>query len=340
MFPARRFPKRAAVTAAALAVAAMSFPVGSARALPQTQGLRVEENQTVEQAYPPVPGQNPLPGLPEYRLVKPEDCATVTYCDVVPLEIVVPPTLGEADEFFVKVELSWTTNKIPEGPTLPIPGQTGPVTNETAVNDMDLYVWDIPAAAEPVEVAASAELPEQLKLFRPTKGKYQIVVLNYLGPNQGYTLKVTYSPESIVPPFESLEPGFEALIPVVEPTPAPPVEPPAVEEPPVDRSAEPAPLPEPAALPVTAPEPPRIDLTPVPVDPDPDFADFADSSFDEELAAPVSNVLQERKARVVGPAEPASAGSLVLWLVLLPLAVLAAAGFWLARKSSAILRLS
>lgn len=332
--------RRLALVGGALVLAAMAVPTGAARALPQAQGLRVEENQSVEQEYPPIPGQNPLPGLPEYKLITPDECKTMTYCDVVPLEVVVPPTLDEADEFFLGLELSWVTEKIPEGPSLAIPGQEeGPVTSETAVNDMDLYVWDEPQGAEPIEASASADLPEELKIFRPTKGNYQIVVLNYLGPNQGYKLKATYSPEVIVPPFESLEPGFiDPGIPVVL-SPAAPVEAPEPEEAPVDLSAEPEPLPDsPPAQPVP-PAAPAVDLTPVAVDPDPDFADFGDDVFDEELAAPVSDVLQERTARVSGPAEPPSGTSLVLWLVILPLALLAAAGFWLARKSSTILRL-
>jgi hypothetical protein len=85
---------------------------------------------------------------------------------------------------------------------------------------------------------------------------------------------------------------------------------------------------------VTAPA-----LTPVAVDPDPDFSSFSDAAFDRQLAAPAGNVLAEKQARAVGPPKPASAGSLVFWLVGVPLLLVAAAGLWLWRKGSAVLKM-
>ncbi|MGH9037548.1 MAG: hypothetical protein ACRD0O_17465, partial [Acidimicrobiia bacterium] len=92
--------------------------------------------------------------------------------------------------------------------------------------------------------------------------------------------------------------------------------------------------PEPAVEP--APAPP---LEPVAVEADPDFENFDDVDFADALAAPAqSDVLRERKARVVAAAKPASAPSLVLWLAVLPLAVAGGGGFWLARRGSGVLR--
>jgi hypothetical protein len=77
----------------------------------------------------------------------------------------------------------------------------------------------------------------------------------------------------------------------------------------------------------------------VPVEPDPDFSNFSDAAFDQQLAAPGPAVLAEKQARAVGPPKPASAGSLVFWLAGVPLLLVAAAGLWLWRKGSAVLKL-
>ncbi len=57
-------------------------------------GIRVGENQKVEKEFGPIAGENPLPGLPAPapRLNTPEACKQATYCDVIPLEVVLPPT--------------------------------------------------------------------------------------------------------------------------------------------------------------------------------------------------------------------------------------------------------
>jgi hypothetical protein len=323
------------VVALALIAAAANAPVSPVGALDQAAAaIRVEENQTVEKEFGPLAGQKPVNiPAPAPPLDTPDDCKQATYCDVIPLEVMVPPTLAPADEFFVAVELSWATENIP----------STPATNTMAVNDMDLYVWDNPQGEEVVAESAGGTEPEALKMYRPTKGKYQIVVINFAGPNTGYKLKVTYKPEIIPQPFESLEPAFSfPSAPVSEPVPT---------TPPVDLSDMPEPPAAPAAD-VTAPEPatpaatpapppaPAPNLDPVPVEPDADFAKFSDADFDQALAAPPApSVLQERRARASGPAEPPSTSSLLFWLAVVPLAVVLGGGAWLARRGSAVLRL-
>jgi hypothetical protein len=296
--------------------------------------IRVTENQTVEKKFAPIPAMQPLPALPAPapKLNTPSQCRQATYCDVIPLEVVLPPTLKPSDEFFVSVALEWQTQSLPG-----ISAGGADYTKPTDVNDLDLYVWADPEGDEPVQQASTASHPEQLRLFRPSKGKYSIVVFNYQGPNTGYTLRVEYKPEKIVPPFESLAPEFNP--PVATP------EVPAVT--PVDESAAPPALPVDtsgqASTPTTAPAPPPeakpAPLTPVAVDPDPDFTNFADDAFDQQLAAPKTDVLTEKQVKAVGPPKPASTGSLVFWLAIVPLLLVAAAGFWLSRKGSAVLKL-
>ena len=89
-------------------------------------------------------------------------------------------------------------------------------------------------------------------------------------------------------------------------------------------------------LPSNWQEPPP--LTPVAIDPDPDFTNFADDAFDEQLAGPSTDVLREKQVKAVGPPKPASGTSLVFWLAIVPLLVMAAGGFWLSKKGSAVLK--
>jgi hypothetical protein len=290
--------------------------------------IRVTENQTVEKDFPPIAAAEPLPGLPAPapKLATPDSCKQATYCDLIPLEVVVPPTLKPSDEFFVTVALEWKTQSLP----------ATAYTKPQDLNDLDLYVWNDPQGAEPVQQSATAVQPEQLRIFRPSKGKYSIVVFNYVGPNTGYKLRVSYKPEKIVPPFESLAPDFNPV-----------ATPPAPYEPPADLSEPPAQLPidnsdvaeTPTTAPAAPPEAAPAPLTPVVVEPDPDFTNFADDAFDQQLAAPTTDVLIEKQVKAVGPPKPASTSSLVFWLAVVPLLLAAAGGIWLSKKGSAVLKL-
>ena len=297
--------------------------------------IRVTENQTVEKEFGPLAMANPAPGTPDPvpKFNTPEACKQAAYCDVIPLEIVLPPTLKKSDEFFVTVSLDWKTDKLPG-----VKVGEAEYTKPTDVNDLDLYVWDDPVNEEgvPTQQSATGAIPEKARLFRPAKGKYSIVVFNYLGPNTGYKVKVEYKPEAIVPPFESLNPDFNPV--ATPPAPfEPPVELPEPETPtlPIDTSGVDT---TPTTLPPPPPEVKPAPLTPVAIDPDPDFTNFADDAFDDQLAAPTTDVLTEKQVKSVGPPKPASASSLVFWLAIVPLLLLGGGGFWLSRKGSAVLK--
>ncbi len=297
--------------------------------------IQVTENQKVEKEFGPIAGQNPAPGYllpaPAPKLNTPEMCKQQPFCDVIPLEVVLPPTLKPADEFFVSVTLEWKTGRI-EG----VSAGGHEYVKPTDVNDLDLYVWDDPIGEEPANQAATAKTPETLRLFRPSKGKYSIVVFNYSGPNTGYKLTVEYRPEHIESPFESLAPDFMPIETPVTPF-EPPVEDLGPVELPVDTSGQDfTPVTQPTAPPAeSAPAP----LTPAVIDPDPDFTNFADDAFDEQLAAPTTDVLTEKQVKAVGPPKPASAESLIFWLAIVPMLLLAVGGIWLSKKGSAVLKL-
>ncbi|HEV3364837.1 MAG TPA: hypothetical protein VG795_12000 [Acidimicrobiia bacterium] len=297
--------------------------------------IRVTENQKVEKEFGPIPAMNPLPiapPAPAPKLNTPEQCRQQPYCDVIPLEVVLPPTLKPADEFFVSVNLEWKTERI-DG----ISAGGHEYVKPTDVNDMDLYVWDDPIGEEPIVQSATSATPEFTRLFRPSKGKYSIVVFNFSGPNTGYKLTVEYRPEHIVPPFESLAPDFTPIETPPDPLVAPIEEPEAPVELPIDTSGEDfTPLAPPPAPPAEAAPAP---LTPVAIDPDPDFTNFADDAFDEQLAAPATDVLTEKQVKAVGPPRAASAGSLIFWLAIVPMLLLAGGGIWFSKKGSAVLKL-
>jgi hypothetical protein len=326
--------RRLAILATAVAVMGLLAlsPARPVSALDQTaHSIRVTENETVEKDFGPLPSFNPLPGLPNPapKMNTPDMCRQQAYCDVIPLEVVLPPTLKPGDEFFVTVTLSWQTSQLPG---------VDPYSKPINVNDLDLYVWNDPIAEDgmPAQFKASDVQPESLRLFRPSKGKYSIVVFNYQGPNTGYKLKVEYKPENIVPPFELLPPELTApdVMPVTETPVESPDETPAL---PIDTSGfdDTPPATAPPAPVETTPPP----LTPVAIDPDPDFTNFADDAFDEQLAARPSDVLQEKQVKAVGPPRPASTGTLVFWLAIVPMLLVAAGGLWLSKKGSAVLKL-
>ena len=113
-----------------------------------------------EGVRPDLASANPLPGTPRRRRPKlntPEHCKQATYCDVIPLEVVLPPTLKPSDEFFVTVTLEWETDQI-QG----VPAGGHDYDSPRTVNDLDLYVWNDPVRdEEPTQASATAKLPER-----------------------------------------------------------------------------------------------------------------------------------------------------------------------------------
>jgi hypothetical protein len=328
-------PLAAVATAGGLLAVLALSPAPPVSALEQSNNaIQVTEDQTVEKEYGPIAMPNPAPSLPPPvpQSYNPEACKQATYCDVIPLEIVLPPTLQPKDEFFVTVSLDWTTDQLPG-----VKVGEAEYRKPEDINDLDLYVWNDPPAEQPVKGGSGATRPEQARFFRPDKGKYSIVVFNYSGPNRGYKVKVEYKKENLAPPFELLAPEFTPVAPPPEPF-VPPVELTEPEEAP----ALPVVIPGFDTGPGAAPAPPAeakpAPLTPVVIDPDPDFTNFADDAFDEQLAAPTTDVLTEKQVKAVGPPKPASAPSLVFWLAFVPLLLLAGGGLWLSRKGSAVLK--
>ena len=319
-----------ATTAALLGLLSLT-PALPVSALDQAANtIRVTENQTVEKDFGPIAAAEPLPGVPAPapKLNTPDACKQATYCDLIPLEVVLPPTLRPSDEFFVTVGLEWTTQSLPGTADTP-----SPRTSTTSISTCGTT----PRPTSRSSRRPPPPSPEQLRLFRPTKGKYSIVVFNYVGPNTGYKLKVSYKPEKIVPPFESLAPDFN---PVATP-PAPPRRSTCRSR---RRDVADRQLRRGGHRPRPRRRPRRAGGRPGPADPGgrrlrPRLHELRRRRLRPATGRPDHRRPDREAGQAVGPPKPASTSSLVFWLAIVPLLLVAAAGFWLSKKGSAVLKL-
>lgn len=300
----------------ATALTLLGPPAG---ALPQP-GMTITEDQVVVQEYPPIAGNNPAG-----EAHTPDVCMVSAYCDLIPIEVIVPDDITTDDEYFVQIEVEWDTRRAPGDPVLSPDGYT--------LNDMDFYVYTDPPTQEEAESrghtadtasdptitdGATGTTPEVAFLFKP-KGKYLIVINNYLGANTGYTITLTWFTESIPAPFEKLADEFRPSGSATPLRPTGPV------------PTAPAPIAAPVASPGGVAFPP---LAPVEVVEDADFAagDFETSGFEDELAAPPRVELDVTPAR----ATPPSGAALFFWLLAVPLAVVALGGTALLRRRATL----
>lgn len=296
----------AAVAAASAALLTLVVP--PAHALPQ-QRITLSEGEIKEVSYGPIPGNNPANDLHT-----PEQCNTSAYCDTIPVTILRPADFDETQDYFVQFQLTWDSQKVPDALE---------PSGERAVNDLDMFLYNdpiVPNAGEDqdgvISSGASGGEPEIAYLSIPN-GNYSVVVVNFVGANTGYTLKLTWVSEAITTPFESVAPGY---------TPPPPTEsgsPPSVERPSTGTFD---------AAPLAAPS-----LEVAPIEPDTSFdSGFDDTGSSDVLAAP-PNV--DFKPASISKPRPPSGVALVLWMLVLPLAGVALGGAWLSRRSANLLRI-
>lgn len=294
--------------ALALAATALTLLAPSASALAQ-QRITLSEGEIKEVSFGPIPGNNPAGDLHT-----PEQCNTSAYCDTVPVTVVRPASFDETQDYFVQFQLSWDSPMVPDALE---------PSGERALNDLDMYIYNdpiVPTAGEDQDGAisrgASGGEPEIAYLSLPN-GNYSVVIVNYVGANTGYTLKLTWVSESIGTPFESLAPGYT-------PPPSTQSGPPPVVTPPSTGTFD--------APPLAAPS-----LEVAPIEPDTSFDSGFDSSSSIDVLAAPPNV-EFRPASVSKP-RPPSGLALVLWMLVLPLAGVALGGAWLSRRSANLLRI-
>lgn len=276
------------------------------------EGIEVTKDQTAEREYGPIAVSG---GNASSRTRTPSFCENSAACDVIPLKIVVPPDLAEHEEFFVRVVLSWEQTDGPLG---------------TSSSDLDMYVYD-DYDAGPSDVIASGSStanPEIASLERPRKGEYWVAVANFAGANNGYTLQARWMTGQIPTVYEDLGPQRRDDDTGGEDDDY---------EPPVDRSGDRADttkeyVPPASVEPLPSPEP---------VSPLAGSDEFAFGPTDSVTGAPSSvggdfepagsDLFSARPAAILGRAEPVPAPVLFFWLLMVPFALVAGAGFWLWR---------
>jgi hypothetical protein len=310
----------------ALVATVLTFAAPGASGLEQPR-VTLVPNQKLVNDYFPLIGNNPGATVDASTTVSTDICSKATACDVIPLTV---PDPKDEDDFFVTITLNWDTAEVPNVPVL----------GDTAVNDLDLWIVDDPFNEEagPDEdgfhyKSAGTDEPEIVQMYRPI-GNFNILVVNATGVNTGYRLTFDWTTDRPPTIFESLPPAFTgggSTRPAAAPTPAP-FRPAA--EPTVDLPDEAPLLP---SVPVAAPTA-RPDLTAgVTAAPDSSFSSgFGDApSLDQELAGPPAQTFVP--TAVVKPKAPATV-TLLLWLLVLPLLLVAIAAAVLNRRRSTMLR--
>lgn len=279
-------------------IAALPFVASPAGAAGQDP-VRVVEGQDVEREYGPIPGN--WPAAPTLKWLPPscgDGGAGSATCDNIPIEVV-RPEIGELDDWFMVLEIAFE------------PADAG---------DLDIYLWDDAQNGSYIEVSRSAGSgnPEVIKTFTPELGKYNLTVVNWAGPNTGYTLKAYLVVAEFTPPFEVLAPEFtpsdggsgfgdgSAWSPS-----------------PIDYSAVPDDL---------GPASGGPQFGEIAIHTDDDFAEFGESDFDREISAPAIPAGTRRSL----PA-PSDVPGLVafFWLGLVPLILLLLGAFLIRRRSQA-----
>lgn len=317
--PSLRTTTRAAATGAvlsALVASVLTFVAPPASAITRDP-ITISEGEVVRRSFPGVAGNNPAG-----EAHTPDVCAASAYCDVIPLQVVVPPGKDPDDEYFVEIEVVWETSRGPSDPVL--------FPNGYTTNDMDMYVYTDPATAEEAESrghspdgasdpwvssGATGDTPERALIFKP-RGAYSIVIVNYVGVNRGYDMEVTWFNETIPSPFEKLAEEF-----------APPAATPAPVRPTPTTSTT---VPATTEIAVGAPSTttPTLDVA-EDLDPSLDSEDFDTSDFEDALAAPDPIDLGPVETATV---RPPSGLALFFWLLALPLGIVALGGAVLMRR--------
>lgn len=295
------------------AVAVILSPAASAL---EKDRVVLGENESVTLEYGPLVGANQGALIDASTTISKDLCTAATFCDVIPLTVKPPRTFDLEDaDFFVKITLSWDSYTV----------ENVPLEGDVAVDDYDLWIVNDPFDPEagPDEDgfayhSASLANPEEVQMFAPI-GDWHLLVNNAAGRSLSYQLEITWSTTPYPDPFESLPPTYSQTGKV---TPAKPTL---------------------ASPPPTLATPPAV-FTPEPVEPSlaPSSPPVADSTFSqgfdddgglaEAIAAPPTTELDFRPSSTDASFPAPSGLSLLLWLLALPLLLVAGAGWLLQRR--------
>ncbi|MEA3055504.1 MAG: hypothetical protein QOD30_936 [Actinomycetota bacterium] len=186
---------RGALLVALLLAIGVALVPNYARALDGT-AFTIKANTTTEVDEPPIPGNDPASsqGSAVVGSPTPDQCALSPSCMTVPVKIEVPPR-NAGDDFVVYLAFTWEQ---PSG-----------------LEDIDFWIYDDGQTAKNkgttgyTEIASSAsgDMPEKVKLYEPLFGTYNIVANNFSGANTGWHIKAESTVGKFEKPFESLAPA-------------------------------------------------------------------------------------------------------------------------------------
>ena len=194
--PVRRTLIVPAVAVAALALLSLPVPPATATTLP---GISIKVNETKLIHGAPIQGvsvqfqannkDNPVASSP--TATTPADCASdVVGCDMIPLTLDVPeddPDLIEGQAYLLSVVVSWDSGQSVDN--LP---EVGTIRQ----NELESYLYQDPQVRDSSGSATFTSSshnsnPAELNAVSPTSKKFNLVVANYFGVNNGYTLQIS-----------------------------------------------------------------------------------------------------------------------------------------------------
>ena len=172
---------------AALVVVGVSvlavWPGDRPAAADNQEPIKVAAGDTVVREYDPLVGTDPAnqPGATR----DPGQCATVTWCDNIPIDLSVPSDLKNSDteDYFLRLKIEW---------------------DNSGGDNVNTYLYDNPWEGDAaIASSATANMPETINLYRPEKPSYILVVHNNTGANTGYkvTAAITIEPFGGAPDF-------------------------------------------------------------------------------------------------------------------------------------------
>lgn len=266
----------------------------------QEEAVALPAERTVEREFGPIPANDPVFVTADHTIVDPPTCAALPSCALVPLDIEVPVT-SEGDDFSISLTIEWDSETVTDNNVQPLQS-----------NDLDVFLYDDGQTAEAeggegyteVGSSASADNPEVISVYEPLLGRYNLVVINFVGGNTGWKLTARSIVGEFVTPLELLAPapGSGTRNPNNKPF--------------VTTTTTP-----PTTLPLTATT--SVSIPEGVVLPD---ADFDGGAFDPEAAFTDSpqalEGLEDLELTASRPAAP-SWTSVLLWMLLLPAVLVA-----------------
>lgn len=178
------------VTALTVGVVAALLGPASPSSAYTGDAIKVELGKTVKIEKEPIPGNSTVfQANYESTSALPADCAGEPVgCEVVPLELQIPeedPEAIEAKGYILTVVVDWDPG---------VRQDTGPAT--VYGNKLENFLYQDPLAIDSSGSAtytsrSNSTQPSTLVAVSPTSNKFQLVVANFSGVNNGYTVEIS-----------------------------------------------------------------------------------------------------------------------------------------------------